>query len=294
VALPLTVVFQAPTFASLVRLVREGGWQPAWQSLVPVQPSGSRPPLFLVHGIGGGVLCFRDLARHLGPVQPLYGLQAVSLGGARQEFDCLADMAAHYVRELRSLQPEGPYRIGGLSFGGTVAFEMAQQLVAAGQEVALLALLDSKGEDYPRFPSSGARVLAHLRSLAMLKTADRRHYLEVRIRGAWDLLRRLVLLRIYRRRAISVFRALDDIGIAHIDAALAYHRKPYPGCITLFRAAEQPVGCIPNPTNGWERLALGGVEVVHVPGEHATIIEEPHVATLARRLREVLASTEAS
>jgi amino acid adenylation domain-containing protein len=286
---PLAFVFRAPTVALLAEQLRSGGWRAEWTSLVPIQPAGARPPLFAVHGIGGGVLCYRALSRYLGEDQPFYGLQATTLGGGDREFDTIEEMATHYLRELRSVQPEGPYQLAGLSFGGHVALEMAQQLLAAGEQVALLALFDSTAPGYPTFPSPARRFLAHARNLAALPLGGKLKYLRVRARAGADRLRRLVLLRHYRKRKqAAVEQALQDIGIAHIDATRSYQRKEYAGRITLFRALVQPVGCIPEPTNGWSRLALGGVEVIEVPGEHASVVEEPHVRVLAARLGERL------
>jgi thioesterase domain-containing protein len=165
---------------------------------------------------------------------------------------------------------------------------MAQQLRAAGQEVALLALLDTKAPGYPEFPAWPLRAAAHLHTYLKAAPNDRREYLRVRVRGVRDQVRRRTLLLLLRQRAGAVDRALDDIGIQHIHAAYSYTRDQYPGKITLLRAEVQPIGCRPEPTNGWSRYALDGVEVLPVPGEHATIVEEPHVRELARQLQGAL------
>ena len=108
-----------------------------------IQAEGTRPPFFCVHGVGGNVVGFRDLARHLGPDQPFYALQPQGLDGKRECLTNIPEMAKRYMQEIRKIQPEGPYRIGGYSFGGLVAYEMAQQLEAQGEEMALLALFDT-------------------------------------------------------------------------------------------------------------------------------------------------------
>lgn len=146
--LPVATLFQAPTVEKLAGLLRQEGWTPPWSSLVVIQAGGSNPPFFCVHDVGGGVLGFRDLARRLGPEQPVYGLQAQGLDGKRPCHRRVEEMAAHYLSEIRSVQPEGPYYLGGLSFGGAVAFEMAQQLRAQGQEVGLVALFDTFPTNY--------------------------------------------------------------------------------------------------------------------------------------------------
>jgi thioesterase domain-containing protein len=111
--------------------------------IVPIQPQGSRPPFFCVHPVGGGVFCYRALARHLGSEQPFYGLQARDLIRGQEPHADIETMAADYLEALRSVQPAGPYRLGGWSLGGVTAFEMAQQLRRQGQSVALLTLIDS-------------------------------------------------------------------------------------------------------------------------------------------------------
>jgi surfactin family lipopeptide synthetase C len=116
-----------------------------WQSLVPIQPEGNRPPVFLIHAIGGNVLNYLPLLQHLGPDQPFYGLQARGLDGVLSPFSSIEEMASHYIAEIRSVQSSGPYFLGGASFGGTVAFEIAQQLTKQGEKVAFLVLFDSVG-----------------------------------------------------------------------------------------------------------------------------------------------------
>ena len=138
--LPRSVLFEAGTVAAMAGLIED---ETPSRCVVPIQPKGSRPPFFCVHDGDGHVLNFHDLARHLGEEQPFYGIQCVGLDGEEMPFTRIDDMAGHYVGEMRKIQPAGPYYIGGYSFGGRVAYVMAQQLRAAGEEVALLALLDT-------------------------------------------------------------------------------------------------------------------------------------------------------
>jgi acyl carrier protein len=146
--LPLAALFQAPTIRQLARVMRQEGWLGAWSSMVMIQGGGKRTPFFCVHAAGGNVLEYRDLARLLGPDQPFYGLQAKGLDGKEEPHTTIKEMADHYLKEMREVQPEGPYLIGGRSSGGTIAFEMACRLAAEGQEVALLALLDTYPAGY--------------------------------------------------------------------------------------------------------------------------------------------------
>jgi thioesterase domain-containing protein/acyl carrier protein len=285
--LPLATLIQAATIAEIAERLRGASGPAANSVLVPIQPGGTRPPLFAVHGIGGGVLCYRALAELLGADQPFYALQAPALAGEAPTHLSLEEMATRYVRALRAVQPAGPYRVIGLSFGGNIALEMAQQLRRDGETVALLGMLDSKGPGYPRFPGKLARVWAHVRHFVQLPAPGRRHYLAVRARGARDLARRRFLRRWFqhvRHAEGALPRVLDDIGISHIQAGREYQRQPYAGSIILFQASHQPIGCIPEWDNGWSRIALAGVRVYPVPGEHAEIVEEPYVRVLAEQL----------
>src|SRR6202041_2803284 len=134
--------------------------------------SGSRPPLYCVHGVGGNVLEYKDLARRIHPDQPLYGLQAIGLSGTApaQNFT-VEKMAAYYLGEIREFQPQGPYYLGGSSFGGLVAYEMARQLAAAMQTVALVAMFDIAvpgSRDPGRIDNFRYRVTLHWRNLQVL------------------------------------------------------------------------------------------------------------------------------
>ncbi|HEX4147968.1 MAG TPA: thioesterase domain-containing protein, partial [Pirellulales bacterium] len=141
--LPLNVLFQRPTVAHLSELLARPDVADLATSLIPIQPRGDKAPLFCVHPAGGTVFCYRELAAALGEDQPFYGLQAQGLDGRHAPHTRLEDMAAHYIRAMRKVQPAGPYHLGGWSLGGNIAFEMACQLREQGDEVGLLALLDA-------------------------------------------------------------------------------------------------------------------------------------------------------
>ena len=140
--LPLAILFQNPTIEELAHLLKEQPDKLPWSSLVPIQPHGSKPPFFCVPGGGGNVIYFYELVRMMGSEQPFYGLQAVGLDGYSEPHTTVEAMAAHYIEALQSVQPQGPYFIGGHSFGGKVAFEIAQQLAKAGHEIGRLVIFD--------------------------------------------------------------------------------------------------------------------------------------------------------
>lgn len=141
--LPLRALFDRPTIETLADGIRHGGGQPPYRALVPLQASGTRPPLFCVHPAGGSAFRYVPLGRCLGADQPVYGLQASGLEPDEPLAGSVEAMAACYVEAVRELRPRGPYRLLGWSFGGLVAYEMAHQLSGAGERVDLLALLDT-------------------------------------------------------------------------------------------------------------------------------------------------------
>jgi aspartate racemase len=293
--LPLSLFLQAPTVAGMVEAMAGGQRSSQLQCLVRLQEGGSRSPFFCVHGIGGGVLNYRHLARRLDADRPFYGLQAPALGGDEHQYEDLPEMAARYLREVRTVQAHGPYFLGGQSFGGKVAYEMARQLQQQGEEVALLALFDTRGRGYPQYRPAPVRLACHLWNTAKLPPAEKVDYVRVRGQAVLEAVRRPLMLRLYQRSASagSLPRVLSDIGYAHSIASANYNWGGYRGRVALFRAAEQPVGCYPDPYCGWKQLVEGELEVYEIPGTHLTIVEEPHVAELADRLREALARADA-
>ena len=142
--LELAVLFEARTvrqFADVIRKLKQPA--SAEYALVPIQPNGSRIPFFCVHGVGGGVLNYQAIAKALGPDQPFYAFRSLLLTWEDIRETTIEELASTYIKEMRSFFPQGPYLIGGGSFGGIVAFEMAQQLYAQGAEPALLVLFDT-------------------------------------------------------------------------------------------------------------------------------------------------------
>ena len=145
--LPLSTLFQAPTVRQLANILHRESEEVAWKSVVAIQPRGSLPPFFCVPA--NSPLVFRELAQHLGPEQPLYSFQGEDQNKEQLVSLTIEDTAASYIREMREIQPEGPYFLGGFCFGGVIAFEMARQLRAQGQDVALVAILDKSLKSLP-------------------------------------------------------------------------------------------------------------------------------------------------
>ena len=278
--MPITTLFQAPTIEHMAELLRTKGWAPSWSSLVPIQPLGSKPPFFCVHGAGGTVIIYRELARHLGPDQPMYGLQAQGLDGGQKCFTRVEDMAAHYLEAIRTIQPEGPYFIGGLSFGGTVAFEMARLLHARGEEVGLLALFDT-------FPGKYEQTASLLMKLGRMPVRDQFDYVR-RKTGQYA--------RNWKRRIDRMFlpQALKNVRRGIHVAGTLYSPQPYEGAVTLFRASEKSLRGDHDPDAGWTELARGGLQIFEIPGGHVSIMSEPQVQVLAEQLTACIDKAQTS
>ncbi|HEX8556986.1 MAG TPA: amino acid adenylation domain-containing protein [Pyrinomonadaceae bacterium] len=266
-----------------------GASAPASSALLMLQPRGHRPPFFCVHPAGVAPLCYVDLARQLGEGQPFYGLQSPEPGGRVEPGAKFEGLAARYVEALQSVQPRGPYLLGGWSMGGLAAFEVAQQLRRRGQHVALLALFDS-----PAPGAFGEAAEPDDEDLFRMFAGNlgRRFGVEFDDLGGRTLDERLDGLR---RRAVELnalpagadarqVRALFGSFRENVEALLRYEPREYPGRVNLFRPEERFGPEPSDPSGGWGALAAGGVELHVTPGNHYTMINMPHARALAERL----------
>jgi len=273
--LPPAILFQAPTVEKLAAVLRSEERVPRWSSLVPIQPEGSKPPFFCVHGLGGHVLRFVALAQHLGNGRPFYGIQAYGLDGGNPPHTTVEEMAIHYISEIRKLQPEGPYLLGGYSFGGAVAYEMARRLSAENQAVAFLALLDSYPRSARQGPSLGQTFLR-------MSTAEKLRY----VISKRQMIRRRITSRF---QALRYPTALKQVHAACDLADKAYKWPPYDGSVWWFRASEKglrghDVSIQSMPAN-WQ--------VYEIPANHGSIIREPQVRELAATMQSCMETSVA-
>jgi amino acid adenylation domain-containing protein len=259
--------------------------------LVPIQPRGTRAPLFMVHPPGGIVVCYQPLAFHLGLQQPTYGIRARGLHGEDDLPEKLEEMAAEYVTAIQSVQPEGPYQLGGWSLGGVVALEMAQQLKAAEHQVGLLAFFDTtipQGQENDQYIDQADNTGLEygldvtLEQLGELGPDEQLPYL-------WEHARKLGILDDEAPEELvqQVLNDLKRLFHSHLRLACEYRVRPYQGRITLFRPSDAPVEVATTPDRGWKRLA-DDVDVEIVPGQHHSMVKEPHVEILAERLSAYL------
>jgi aspartate racemase len=296
-SLPLSTLFQAPTVEKLADVLRQRGWSPSWSSLVPIQPGGNRPPFYCVHGAGGNVLMFRDLARCLGGDYPFYGLQAHGLNGSKSHLTTVEEMASHYLKEVRELQPEGPYFLGGFCLGGQVAYEMAQRLHKDGQEVALLVAIDTYNFHGNPLRLSLLESVTHVRqkiefhSVNLFRLGLRKQliYLAKKMKGACDreLERLLVRLsNLLKMTPLGQARSKSQIFLEHLneEAHFAYAPDLYPGKLTIFKP-QKNYSHLRDAHLGWDGLAAGGLEIIELPVNPGGIFVEPYVQTLAKELK---------
>jgi hybrid polyketide synthase/nonribosomal peptide synthetase FtdB len=292
---PLSALFQATTIEHLAAALRQTDPGPSDSPLVAIQDGGSTRPFFCVHPVGGNVHCYLELARALGPDQPFYGLEAIGLRGEQAPIAKLEDLAATYVAAVRARQPHGPYRIGGWSLGGIIAFEIAHQLAALGEPVELLALIDADlGETGRQATYDDAAMMAiFVRDLVARFGIDI-GLSEETLRAMPAGERLDVVLALAKEHDVvpadverAQFERFYEVAKANGIAALAYNARSYRGRAVLFRARDAR-GNGHDDALGWARV-VDRLEVADVPGDHYSMMTAPAVGALARQLASALA-----
>lgn len=283
---PPGLLLETPTIELLARRIRADAGVEQHGSLVPFGTDGAARPLFLVHQIDGDVIHYRELAQQLAGERPVYALQALGVEDRATPLESIEAMAAHYVREIRALQAQGPYAIAGHSSGGLIAFEMAQQLYVAGERVEPLAILDMDAAVGDGRSLADA-VRLHIDTLRMLPVPHRWAYLRRNL-PKW-------MASVYRRAHRSGVqpRAHSESDFGAVRAAMEravrdYRPQEYPGPLTLFRAMDRSVTGTYGRALGWKALAKGGVRVIDVPGDHRTMLRGEAVRALAVKLSACL------
>jgi thioesterase domain-containing protein/acyl carrier protein len=286
--IPLASLLEAPTVGQLAELLRHEGWSPPWTSLVAVQPRGAKPPFFYVPPAASTALSAVKYARYLGTEQPVYGLQPLGFEEGEVPHSRVEDMAAYYIREIRSFQPEGPYYLGGTCFGGYVAFEMAQQLRAQGCSVALLALFD------PSVPGQTGSVHTRPKNVFNLPAYFIRRTLHHFNHGRlFHALMGFFVYRHYRRFKLwlkgKINSKIKSVMDAHRTAQINYIPQVYPGKITLFQSSE--IHALEKKgfwAKRWSDLASGGFDCHVIEGNHLEIFREPRIQELVKQLKVCL------
>jgi amino acid adenylation domain-containing protein len=290
--LPLATVLNARTPRTLAAVISDHQFQGSWDSLVPLKTTGSQPPLFLVHAIGGNVVGYQELASCLPADQPLYALQARGLDGKCPPAKSVEEMAACYIAAIRSVQPQGPYHLGGYSAGGVVALAIACRLQESGAEVGNLILIDSSIEGPVRNLSPSTPLAAECSrfartvrgNLAYMRRIGIHDFLELKRRN-WRMNARIVAhnLRVSRGYKLNVEESF-------IRALRSYKPGRFHGGAVLLRTADAEFSS-PDITLGWSAVVDAPVHVSDVPGDHDSILMKPQVEILAARISAQISRT---
>jgi amino acid adenylation domain-containing protein len=290
--LPLATLFQAPTVEQLAHILYQTRDSTSYLSLVPLQPHGSKSPLFCIPPAGNTATGFINLVRHLDSEQPVYGLQPLGLDGKQAPHNQVEEMADHYLKEIRAFQSDGPYYLAGLCFGSHIAWEMARQLQVQGESIALLALLDPGAPIVSELPQWAE--FENLNSLGYYICRTIYHYQ----RGQWYQL--YSALKDFMNRRYRWFkmklnpqhrRRLENVMAAHQIANMNYRIPVYSGKVILFRSSE--FEALENQGEGpwakcWSEFTTGGLVRHVIPGGHREILQEPQVRILAEQLKRCL------
>lgn len=293
VKLPLASLFTTSTIRELAATLRESMGSKAattWTSFVAMQPLGTKPPLFLVHGAGGNLLLYRALAKRFAPDYPLYGFQSLGLDGESQPLKTIEEMAAHYVRELRAFQPHGPYHLGGYCMGGTISYEMARILTSEGEQVPLVAMLDTYNFSRALKVNVSSFLLEkakfHMANIAQLNPIHMFQYLREKMHHALSgeiaNLKGSVSAEDGEKmleEAEGTVHTINDYAVHHFDP------KPYSGKVALFKPRIN-YKFYPDPQLGWGDLVQGKLEVVEASAYPHAMLLEPYVEILAEQLKD--------
>ncbi|MFB2977839.1 thioesterase domain-containing protein [Microseira sp. BLCC-F43] len=282
-----------------------------WSPLVGIQTLGLKPPFFCVHPLSGNILSFPVLSRHLGAEQPFYGLEAIGMLGQQEPLTTIEDLATCYIQAISVVQPSGPYFLGGYSFGGLVAFEMAQQLEQQGHEVALLAIIDTMA------PTAKLDIAPANNDTDWIKLCFR--IIEYEFRKKLPFVCEQVQ-KLQPQEQIDYFletlkaanlispnvgqegiRRLVQLWMILAKAAMSYIPRLYRGKITLFRSSEElPLEDDRVVNNrfkeyamGWGEFTTKPIEIYHIPGNHRTMMTEPNCSVLGDKLKFCLERAQA-
>ena len=286
--LPLALLLGAPTPRMLATAIVAGEADAHWSPLVAIQPDGDRPPLYCVHGGGGNVIAYRRLADRLPPNQPVYGLQAKGLQDGVTPLRSIEAMAEIHLEALLGVQPSGTYFLAGHSLGAMVAFEIAQRLSSLGRQVGFLGIIDHTGPgvvlkrtDWLRWQWLALRTLSWQEKWDYFAKGARWRWRSHPWVRKWRGRKALRAAEGESQRKESVRLKLME---ASLDALRSYNAKPYPGRLTLFRARYGAPRIHVDPMGGWQGVAVDGVDVYEIEGQHMNLFEPPQIDDLAEKM----------
>jgi amino acid adenylation domain-containing protein len=282
----LSVLFKYPDVRSLSDFIDNFQNESIYTSLVPIKPSGTKTPLYIIHGEGLNILNFSHLATYVDAEQPIFGLQAKGLNGVDEPLDNLPDIAAHYLSEILQHNPNGPYLLAGYSFGGYVAVEMRKQLADMGKEVKMLMMFDTNAEKteykdwYSVLPK---KVKRHLPRIVRSLMSQPINLLKNAIRRITD---KIAENSAKKKEAKNFYQQIKNIKHKHLIAFRKYPMVPFDDKVYLYRA-DICVHYVNDPAYlGWKKFAKKGVELFHVPGDHLSMLLPPNVKEFASILQK--------
>jgi acetoacetyl-CoA synthetase len=295
--LPLSTMIVAPTIARLAAVLAADPDASVGNSTLVQMRAGSGRPLFMLHSITGSVMECLTLAGMLQNERPVYGLQALGLDGDEAPQHSVEEMARGYVRRMREVQPSGPYALVGYSFGGLIAFEIAQQLVAAGEKIEMLCLLDTYVHEHclslPQWTRYQAGIVAQrLRELRSLDAAERFGFVRGKAAAFTGRVRTRMGADTHRPSAdtAGLPPALERVRESMRVAMTNYTPRRYDGGPIVYVRATMLDDSYGDPLPVWERVAKHGLQIMKVDGRHTDLVVEPHLVTVAQTLTDALAS----
>jgi thioesterase domain-containing protein/acyl carrier protein len=306
--LPLAALLNAPTPRQNLHQLSDSCRASSSRALVPIIKQGARTPIFLFHSHGGNVLEYYRLATLLGVDRPVYAIQCHGADGGPFLPVPIEEMARMYLEEIRAVQPTGPYLFGGYCFGGILAIETALQLRAAGQETALVFMINAVTHTYPfnlrpgqsRAKRSFGRLLDRLQ-LEQANFAGKPMNEQLRqLRSRSSRLRDLTLVKF--KELSAKFRArlhlplgpqsftqhLEQLAANNDASWLRYRPRPYDGRVLFFRASKQPREIQPDPMLGWTEFLTGNVTRADITGFRQTLLDDPCVQEIANTIASTL------
>jgi amino acid adenylation domain-containing protein len=263
ISLSARTLFAAPTVAGLIEQMHSSSVRDALGVLLPIRPGGTRPPLFCIHAGGGASWCYMPLARYVPPEIPLYGLQSPGLDGTADLPGSIREMAGIYLRQIRAVQPSGPYHLLGWSFGGMAAHEIAIQLQAAGEQVTLIIM-----DAYPRSPGTGPAAPPH--NLAGHDAGPELAARQARIRARFDVHLPGVVSEEEYQRLARISQNISQIHDAHQPGI-------FDGGALLLAAADDT----PDPllaAGSWQPHITGRITAIPVPCAHSDMCQPANLA----------------
>ena len=286
--LPPITLLQNPTIEALAKILNDNEVSPSWSALVPLRTTGNKPPIFCMHAGGGHVYFYHALSKYLDKDQPVYSMQPVGLDGVSAYHESIKTMAADYLKEIQSVQPKGPYALLGTCFSNAVCLEIAHQLRKMGESISLLVIVDSGGRELGRrvrVPVQIPPMQKRIKRFVGLHFKDAKNAIWKKVTKAYERLNKRWEILTETKQARKLREMQEHLGRLYED----YFWEPCDEKVTLIRSSEYNDD--PNKNfhiERWTAIALRGLNVYVVPGEHLTLFEEPDVQNLASQLQECL------